>query len=121
MDLLLLRVTVPWSSLCMGCMCVSGLENGVHVSWLCVCLGYVGCMCVCLPSKTFRKLLLANRSMGPVSYSGRLMVNSTSAVEGIRGTRFGSWLPGLRNSGPSAVALHKASWLLYSSGWVQIT
>lgn len=74
-----------------------------------------------LPSRTFLKLMLVNRSIAPVSYSGRLRVNSTSAVVGIRGTRFRSWFPGLRNSGPSPVPLHRISRLLYSSGWLQIT
>lgn len=74
-----------------------------------------------LPSRTFLKLMLANRSMGPVSYSGRPTANSTSSELGSRCTRLVSWLPGLRNNGPSPVALHNASRLLYSSDWVQIT
>ncbi|TNN52532.1 hypothetical protein EYF80_037299 [Liparis tanakae] len=66
---------------------------------------------------TFLKLMLADRSMGPVSYSVRPTVKSTSAVVGSLWVRLVSWLPGLRNSGPSPVPLHNASRLLYSSGW----
>lgn len=102
---------------CLGIFRTYFLQKFQMFFCVCVC----GCVCVCVPSMVFLKLLLEKRSIVSVSYSGRFTTDSTSAVVGSRGTRFRSWLPGLRNSGPSPVVLHSASRLLYSSGCVQIT
>lgn len=74
-----------------------------------------------LPSSTFLKLMLARLSRVSLSYCVSESTNSTSALLGSRGTRLGSWLPGLRSSGPSGTPSHSTSRALYSSGWVQIT
>lgn len=73
-----------------------------------------------LPSSVFLKLKLAVLSMEPVSYWAKLRQNSTSAADGSLGVLDWSWFPGLRISGPSGVPSHKACWLLYSSGLLQM-